>query len=133
MILFSIPVSNFSTKYTVGSARARPSRPKSKQSVFIFPAMFSFSAQNPPSFFLSQIVIRNPMHEVYLIRRNEHAQTSCGMWSNPIGPSANDTCTISHVDFVRGWGWFAVQKGGVIKARLLWVWLAAVAHVIGWG
>ena len=60
------------------------------------------------------------MHEVYLRSIIEHAQTSCGMWSNPIGPSTRTRVQINHASLVRGWGslWVGLVCGaGNSKGR----------------
>lgn len=56
-------------------------------------------------FFSLKLDWQPPMHEVYLRSTMEHAQTSCGMWSNPIGPSTREHVyeSITRL-FVRGWG-----------------------------
>ena len=65
------------------------------------------------------------MHEVYLRRLIEHAQTSCGMWSNPIGPSTRKHVykSVTRLFVWGGAGWVCssaqLEKGGVKGARQL--------------
>ena len=55
-------------------------------------------------FFSLKLDWQPPMHEVYLRSTMEHAQTSCGMWSNPIGPSTRTRVQINHAPFSWGGG-----------------------------